>query len=411
MNNKLKYTTDEFKIILYDINQNLEVIGEYIGYHRKILIRCKLHDFKWSPYVSGLLHGQGCPICNNSPYAIKEYTDMWTTNPELAKLLVDPDDGYKYKEKSNKKVYFKCNYCGEIIFKSIDKANSNGLCCPNCSDGISYPNKYIYSLLKQCSKNISNLQREFSDKWCKFILNKKVKTCRYDIYFELSNKKYVIEMDGRWHNNDNNINGQTKEESQKIDLIKDNLAIEHDIIPIRIDCNYTDLVNRSTYIKNSILNSELSLLLDLSKVDFNKCDIESMKSCVIEACELFNTGNYDIYMISKELLISTTCVRNYLKQGTKLGLCKYDPKQINILHNCGHNRKIICLTTGQIFNSIKEAKACFGYDMHRQINKKVKYRRKHFEEWMYYDDYLNNKNMYVGNCESQLLFYVEKGGD
>ena len=49
-------------------------------------------------------------------------------------------------------------------------------------------------------------------------------------------------------------------------------------------------------------------------------------------------------LLAKKLHISIPTVIKYLKQGTELGWCSYDPKR--------KLKQIICLTTKEIFNSI-----------------------------------------------------------
>ena len=61
-----------------------------------------------------------------------------------------------------------------------------------------------------------------------------------------------------------------------IDQYKDEMAKQHGIKVIRIDCDY--LCKRLEYITNSIKSSFLVKLFDLNKVDFNKCDLDSNNS-------------------------------------------------------------------------------------------------------------------------------------
>ena len=52
-------------------------------------------------------------MCNGGTNTvIVGINDMWTTNPELASLLADPNDGYKYMQSSGHKVKWKCKNCG-----------------------------------------------------------------------------------------------------------------------------------------------------------------------------------------------------------------------------------------------------------------------------------------------------------
>ena len=47
-----------------------------------------------------------CAVCSGMQVCIG-YNDIWTTNPELGKLLADPEDGYKYTQNSNKRIHQK----------------------------------------------------------------------------------------------------------------------------------------------------------------------------------------------------------------------------------------------------------------------------------------------------------------
>ena len=114
---------------------------------------------------------------------------MWDTNPELAKLLLNPEDGYKYTKGSNKKADWKCPHCDFIIKnKSIVEVYQRGLKCPQCDDGISYPNRLMFSVL-----NILKIcfETEKLFKWCQF--NYKGKNYRgiYDFYFTYKDKNIL----------------------------------------------------------------------------------------------------------------------------------------------------------------------------------------------------------------------------
>lgn len=79
---------------------------------------------------------------------VKGKNDLWTTHPEIAKLLLNEDDGYTLSKESHKKADFKCPNCGVVIRnKHVKAVVKYGLKCPNCSDGISYPEKFVSCLL------------------------------------------------------------------------------------------------------------------------------------------------------------------------------------------------------------------------------------------------------------------------
>ena len=60
----------------------------------------------WVNEVS-LRRGHGCGCCSGQ-FCVTGINDMWTTNPKLAELLADEEDGYKYtKHTKNKLIYIK----------------------------------------------------------------------------------------------------------------------------------------------------------------------------------------------------------------------------------------------------------------------------------------------------------------
>lgn len=59
-------TTKQFIIELGEVNQDIEIIGEYINTNTPILCKCKIDGNKWFATPSNLLRGTGCPLCNCS---------------------------------------------------------------------------------------------------------------------------------------------------------------------------------------------------------------------------------------------------------------------------------------------------------------------------------------------------------
>ena len=59
-------TTEEFINELKEINNNIEILGEYISNKTKIKCKCKIDGYEWEAKPNGLLNGYGCPKCNES---------------------------------------------------------------------------------------------------------------------------------------------------------------------------------------------------------------------------------------------------------------------------------------------------------------------------------------------------------
>ena len=89
---------------------------------------------------------------------------------------------------------------------------------------------------------------------------------------------------------------------------------------------------RFNYIKQSILNSELKDILNLSDINWEKCNREATKSLHMEAAKQYDDG-LSISDIAKNLHISYSTAYSWLKRLAEEGLCSYRPvigrKKIN----------------------------------------------------------------------------------
>ena len=162
-------------------------------------------------------------------------------------------------------------------------------------DGISIPNK----MLRQISFQLGlNLQFEYSPIWLE---NKRLDGYDDDL-------KIAIEMDAEY--NDNH-----KGERKEVDNWKDEQCLKNGIYVIRIDLMNTNEYSRNKfeYIKKQILNSPLSLIYDLSNMDWKLAWKNSLKNLVWETKRLIEEGYMDIE-IAEILGISECTVRNYKKE-------------------------------------------------------------------------------------------------
>lgn len=61
-----KKTHEEFVEEMIIKHPNINILGKYINSNSKILCKCKLDNFQWSPSVHSLVSGHGCPKCNGN---------------------------------------------------------------------------------------------------------------------------------------------------------------------------------------------------------------------------------------------------------------------------------------------------------------------------------------------------------
>ena len=354
MNGKKK-THEEFCEEVFLIHKNIKIIGKYNGARNNIKVKCLNCTGEWEPIANSLL-SHGCPYCcPTRKKVLIGYNDIWTTNQKLAILLLNPDDGFKYTEHSNKKVDFKCPDCGNVLKnKIINDISRRGISCSKCGDGIPYPEKFIYNLLRQLNITNEHIKTQLSKttfKWCN--------DYKYDNY--ISEINCIIETHGMQHYKESTGNWTfSLKDIQENDKQKEQLAKENGIENyIVLDCRESNL----EWIKNSIMNSLLPSLLNFKEedIDWLKCHEYACNSLVKIACDHWNNGIKNINNITNIINLHRDTIRKYLKQGAELGWCDYDPKkefkkklQDNIIRSTKVTSKMV-IETGQIFKSISEA--------------------------------------------------------
>jgi predicted transcriptional regulator len=254
-------------------------------------------------------NGCNCPFCTGQK--VNNTNCLWTTNPDVAKLMTNPQNGYEITSGSGLKVEFTCPDCGDIDEKSVKNVVTHGHKCLKCSDGFSIPEKFMINLLSQL-KLLFKTQKIFN--WS----NNK----RYDFYIPSLN--CIIETHGEQHYLEgtfNHLGGKSLKEEQQNDKLKEHLAITNGIEKyIIIDCSKSEL----NFIKENISKSDLSIILNLSNIDWIKCFEYACGSLVKSTCELWNNTKMSTGEIAKILNLDKSTIRRYLQQGTLIGMCKYD---------------------------------------------------------------------------------------
>lgn len=253
-------------------------------------------------------------VCGEGSFACNQCNSISTTHPHLAKYLVNKEDALKYSAHTHVKILMKCLNCGYEKNISPDVMLRVGFGCPKCSDGISYPEKFMFNVFEQL------LNKDFEAQLSKAIL-KWCSNYRYDFY--ISNINCIIETHGIQHYEE--LTGNWKFKSslkniQEIDKHKELLASKNGINNyIIIDCRKSEL----EWIKNGVINSELPNLLKFkeSDVDWLKCHEAGCNSMVKEVCNLWNDGMNNVDKIVNKLKIHRSTVWRYLKKGAKLGWC------------------------------------------------------------------------------------------
>ncbi len=275
---------------------------------------CQYEDFvkEYEIGASGICH-----VCHNKK-TVPGRNTIEKTDPWMVPFF-DNEDYLKYRHGANIREYFICPQCKYKKTKQMTihtLYSTKSVSCPRCSDGISYPNKYMWSVLEQLKNQnkIELFEREWNADW----LGKR----RFDFMVSGKTGMFFIEMDGGLGHGRNIIasNGLTADETLKIDAEKDKLAEDHGLSVVRVDA----VKSEKTYLKHSI-KSALGHRLDLGDIKWAQAAKNATKSKIVEVCEYYRDHNE---MLPKEVAeyfgISKSTALRYINQGEEWGLCKYN---------------------------------------------------------------------------------------
>lgn len=257
---------------------------------------------------TNLTAGISCPCCGlKRIFVQKGITDIPTTSPWMVPYFQNGYDEAKlYMDNSTVKKNFICPYCGrlkeqKVAIYSLHSAKS--LSCIYCSDGFSYPEKFVACFLEQLKERFIT---EYSPQWAK--------GKRYDFYLIDSN--FIIEVDG-------GIGHGKRTYDNKIDLFgkyndeyKDKIALEDGYLTvIRVPADISNL----DYMKKSLLKTFQGIFY-MELINWKKCEEYALGSLMIKACKNYSNGN-SIKDICNYLHMSEATVKRYLYRGYKIGLC------------------------------------------------------------------------------------------
>lgn len=310
-----------------------------------------------SPYLRGYKIGPGNSLFNEK---------------HILKHLKNIEDAHKYHRKSGKKIEIECKNCGFEKEIQITDLVKYGFSCPFCTKGISFPERYMASLL-----NINGITYEFQKTF------PNLKRRRFDFY--LPNQNCVIEMNGAQHYQENNF--LDYQSTIKSDEVKKKYCEKHDINYIPINCS------RSTFefISEELKNSQLNEMLKIN--DKEEISNEMIKSFINENLreiikDYKNGVSYKNIVEKYELRDKYELIGIIKKYGV------YEYRSGSELTS----KKVVCLNNTRIFDNIKEAAEYGGLKTSSHIvqvcKKKRKTSGKHPEtgeplRWMYYDEYTN----------------------
>lgn len=282
---------------------------------KKVWWQCE-KGHEWEATIVKRTDGRGCPYCSNRK-VLKGYNDLATTHPHYVKYFANIENAYTHTYSSSKKVELRCPDCGHTKVMQVSRLTHYGFSCDLCSDGISFSEKLMGSILTKL--NIEFIKQMSYDNG----------EHRYDFYLPKYNA--ILETHGLQHYEHGFKKfGKTLEEEQENDRYKRELAISNGVLNENyneIDCRYSTLEYCRPNIEKTLSNYiNTSLLTD---EDWKEANIQAQKSLKIEVCKYWEENK----RVNSELTVAqvsdvfgkhNTTVSKYLKWGSVFGFCVYD---------------------------------------------------------------------------------------
>lgn len=256
-----------------------------------------------------------CPACTNM-IIIEGYNDITTKAPWMIDYFQGGyDEAKQYTCNSKHKIKPICPHCHKTSDKyiTIERVYNDGYRC-KCSDNISFPEKFFLNFLDQ-------LKIDYDYQVGKNILGWDTKDKRYDFY--INNNKCIIETHGRQHYE--KVGGMYEGQYEKIianDKLKYDLAKQNGIKNyIVINC----MKSEKDWIKNSIMNSMLPILLNFTEddIDWNECTKIASGNYCKEVCNYYNEHDVLLKDMCNKFHLNSKTIQRYLTIGNDVGWCDY----------------------------------------------------------------------------------------
>lgn len=225
------------------------------------------------------------------------------SDPDFAKWFADPLIPQRLSKNSHEKADFICQNCGRMVeqlsIKNVYRRQH--IACPVCSDGFSYPERYVFVLL-------SKLKINFKRQYCVYVEGEGKKT-RYFYDFYDIDRGLIIETHGQQHFEEGvfeRVGGYSLERIQEIDRKKfDYATLNLGLGYLFLDCRYSE----PEWIKNEAIR-KLSRYYSLEMVDWQAVQEEANSALIFKIIELSKQGktNKQIGMIV-QLNEQTVCMK------------------------------------------------------------------------------------------------------
>lgn len=287
---------------------------------RKVCYKCLECGYVGEMRADSFLRGSKCTCCVNK--VVVEHINSIVAKEENHWMIEYFPGGYEeaklYTPRSAKKIHMRCPICGltQSTPRKISDLWIRKHKCEYCSRGKSYCERMVGALLKHLNIEYITQLSSYTFEWCG--------TKRYDFYIPSLNM--IIETHGGQHYIE--TNRTNLQEIKENDAFKKTLALLNGVENyIELDCSISDF----TYIKNSIIKSNLSTILKLEIVNWEEVNIMSQDTLTKEVWDFWNEheNEFTPFQLGKKFNVSKTVISNILKSGAEANMINYDKDKID----------------------------------------------------------------------------------
>ena len=307
------FKDDKRDLIITDREYRKDKVGKVWKWYK---YTCKVCGWTegWIVESSLLEQGTGCASCSGQ--VVTPMNNIWNNARWMCDLGVSEEDAKSHTRCSGQKVEVTCPDCGKkkkVIIYNIYKNKS--ISCKCSSDGTSYPEKFMMSVLNQLGiEFIAQLSKSTFD-WCD--------KYRYDFYIPSLNM--IIETHGMQHYKGNVNFRMSLNEVKENDKLKREVAVKNGINKyIIVDCKNSEFDWMAFNCYKSLKD-----YFDMNNINFGKAEEFALKNIIKEVCEYWN--NKEEWETTQTIadnnewgIKGRNTIRRYLKKGTNLGWCNYN---------------------------------------------------------------------------------------
>lgn len=322
-----KYQYDIGDIVSFN-ETNFKILSQRrIDNKTGYLVECLACGYIHEKRQSSLDLKRECACCS-CRIVVKGINNASHLYPHINQFLVNKEDGENLTPYDvHKPVKTKCPNCGYVNDKSRMVKLCKDFKCTQCMSG-SRAERIVTNILKNGKYNFES----------QFIVG----DYRYDYYIPFLNM--LLEVDGEQHRVEVKHFKISLKEQQLIDYKKEQLAHSLGYTFKRIDIDTYESIE--------------SIIKKLSFLEFDKTNIYNylLDTEFVQFVELYNQG-FLMKNIKKILNTHKKRVSHMAELASSLNLIVYNKEDSKYRHSI---RKIKCVTTGQIFNTITDAEKFYN---------------------------------------------------